>query len=134
MIDMGSKNSLIDSIDNDVRPEKKKEQKTKNDNDGFKINKEQIRFLVDIGRDTDVQRKIFELLEKANNKEYGREITFKDLAILGITKISSKDIEKIQEGSMTEMERVDRAFNEYKLKTGENITLGEFLVKKLNIN
>jgi len=134
MIDMGSKNSLIDGVDKEVKDEKKKGLKTKNDKDGFKTNKEQIRFLVDIGKDTDVQRKIFELLEKANNKEYGREITFKDLAILGITKISSKDIEKIQEGSMTEMERVDRAFNEYKLKTGENITLGEFLVKKLNIN
>ena len=133
MIDMGSKNSLIDGVDKEVKDEKKKGLKTKNDKDGFKTNKEQIRFLVDIGKDTDVQRKIFELLEKANNKEYGREITFKDLAILGITKISSKDIEKIQEGSMTEMEKVERVFNEYKLKTGEAITLGEFLVKKLNI-
>jgi len=133
MISEEEKNSLLDGFVKEVKEEKMKVRKSKNIKEMFKINKEQTRFIVDLGSDVEVLGKVFDLLEKVNNKEYGREITFKDLAILGITKISSKDIEKIQEGSMTEMERVDRAFNEYKLKTGEEITLGEFLVKKLNI-
>ena len=133
MISKEEKNSLLDGFVKEVKEEKMKVRKSKNNKEMFKINKEQTRFIVDLGSDVEVLGKVFDLLEKVNNKEYGREITFKDLAILGITKISSKDIEKIQEGSMTEMERVDRAFNEYKLKTGEEITLGEFLVKKLNI-
>ena len=133
MISEEEKNSLLDGFVKEVKEEKMKVRKSKNNKEMFKINKEQTRFIVDLGSDVEVLGKVFDLLEKVNNKEYGREITFKDLAILGITKISSKDIEKIQEGSMTEMERVDRAFNEYKLKTGEEITLGEFLVKKLNI-
>ena len=133
MIDKDDKNSLLDGLVKDVKEEKKKGRKIKNDKVGFKINKEQTRFIVDLVSDVESLGKIFEQLEKANNKEYGREITFKDLAVWGITKISSKEMEKIQEGSMTEMEKVERVFNEYKSKTGEGITLGEFLVKKLNI-
>ena len=134
MISKEEKNSLLDGFVKEVKEEKMKVRKSKNNKEMFKINKEQTRFIVDLGSDVEVLGKVFDLLEKVNNKEYGREITFKDLAILGITKISSKDIEKIQEGSMTEMEKVERVFNEYKTKTGEGITLGEFLVKKLNIN
>ena len=76
---------------------------------------------------------MLDLLERANNKEYGRKITFKDLAIWGITKINSKDMKKIQAASMTKMEKVERFFNELKAKTSGDITHGEFLVKKLNI-
>jgi len=133
MISKDDKNSLMVSIDKDVLVEKKKDRKFKNDKEVFKINREKIRFIVDLGSDAEVLGKVFDLLEKANNKEYGREITFKDLVIWGITKINPKDVEKIQECSMTEMEKVERVFNEYKSKTGEGITLGEFLVKKLNI-
>jgi len=36
-----------------------------------------------------------EVLGKANTKEYGREIAFKDLTICGIAKINFKVIEKL---------------------------------------
>jgi len=49
-------------------------------------------------------------------------------------RLSSKDVEKIQEGSLSEMEKVERALNEYNQKNGTTFSLGEFLVKKLNIN
>ena len=133
MISEEEKNSLLDGFVKEVKEEKMKVRKSKNIKEMFKINKEQTRFIVDLGSDVEVLGKVFDLLEKVNNKEYGREITFKDLVISAITKLNSKEIEKIQEGSMTEMEKVERVFNEYKSKTGEGITLGEFLVKKLNI-
>ena len=90
--------------------EKKIDRKIKKDKDGFKINKEQTRFRVDLERDLKVLRKVLDLLERANNKEYGRKITSKDLAIWGITKINSKDMKKIQAASMTKMEKVERFF------------------------
>ncbi|OFZ46403.1 MAG: hypothetical protein A2381_14610 [Bdellovibrionales bacterium RIFOXYB1_FULL_37_110] len=132
MIGKDDKNSLLDGLVRKVK-EKKIDQKLKNNKAVFKINKEQTRFRVDLGRDLKVLRKVLDLLERANNKEYGRKITFKDLAIWGITKINSKDMKKIQAASMTKMEKVERFFNEYKAKTRGGITLGKFLVKKLNI-
>ena len=132
MIGKDDKNSLLDGLIKEVE-EKKIDRKSKNNKVVFKINKEQTRFRVDLGRDLEVLRKVFDLLEKANNKEYGRKITFKDLAFWGITKISSKDMEKIKKASMTKMDKVERFFNELKAKTNRDITHGEFLVKKLNI-
>jgi hypothetical protein len=75
---------------------------------------------------------IKQLLE-ANNKSYGREIIFRDLIIHAIPKLNSKDIEKIQEQSLTEMERVKRLLDEYNEKNNTSLSLGEFLVKKLSI-
>jgi len=132
MIGKDDKNSLLDGLIKEVE-EKKIDRKSKNNKVVFKINKEQTRFRVDLGRDLEVLRKVFDLLEKANNKEYGRKITFKDLAFWGITKISSKYMEKIKKASMTKMDKVERFFNELKAKTNRDITHGEFLVKKLNI-
>jgi len=127
------KKSLLDGLVKDVKEEKKKSRKSKNDKDGFKINKEQTRFIVDLGSDVENLGKIFEQLEKANNKEYGRKISFKDLAVYGITKIKPRDIEKIQESSMTKMEKVERVFNAYKSRIGEGVTLEKLGAKKLNI-
>ena len=76
---------------------------------------------------------IFNLLETANKKEYGREILFKDIALYGISRITNKDIEKIQELSLSEMEKVERSLDEYNKKNGTKLTLGEYLVKKLSI-
>ena len=132
MIDEDKK-SLLDGLVKDVKEEKKKSRKSKNDKDGFKINKEQTRFIVDQGSNVEGLGKIFEQLEKANNKEYGRKISFKDLAVYGITKIKPRDIEKIQESSMTKMEKVERVFNAYKSRIGEGVTLEKLGAKKLNI-
>ena len=132
MIDEDKK-SLLDGLVKDVKEEKKKSRKSKNDKDGFKINKEQTRFIVDQGSNVEGLGKIFEQLEKANNKEYGRKISFKDLAVYGITKIKPRDIEKIQESSMTKMEKVEREFNAYKSRIGEGVTLEKLGAKKLNI-
>ena len=78
--------------------------------------------------------KIFSLLAKANNKTYGREITFKDLVLYAVEGINDKDLEKLKDGSLTEMERVERHLDEYNQKNGTTLSLGEFLIKKLNLN
>jgi hypothetical protein len=64
---------------------------------------------------------------------YGREINFRDLVIHAIPKLNSKDIEKNQDSSLTEMERVKRLLDEHNEKNKTMLSLGEFLVKKLSI-
>ena len=112
---------------------KKRGRKTKNEEAGYKINKEQTKFIVDLEGDEKLREKVFSLLEAANNKAYGREITFRDLAMHALSKMTEKDVEKIQETSLTEMERVQKHLDEFNQKNNTNLGLGEFLVKKLGI-
>ncbi len=96
--------------------------------------REQSKFFVDLNQEKENLKLIFGLLEKCNQKSYGREILFKDLCLYAVAKIMDKDIEKIQEMSLSEMERVERALDEHNKKAGTILSLGEFLVKKLGIN
>ena len=77
--------------------------------------------------------KVINLLVVVNKKEYGREVNFKDLVVYALDKISERDITRIQDGSLGEMERVTRHVNEYNKKNGTSISLGEFLVRELKI-
>lgn len=112
---------------------KKKGRKPKDYKEEYKLNKEQTKFFIDLTKDKENLSIVFELLEHANKKDHGKEVTFKDIAIFGINKITKKDIDKIQENSLTEMEKVERLLAEYNQKNGVNLDMGEFLVKKLSI-
>lgn len=94
---------------------------------------QQYKFFVDLRHDKEVLEQILKMLKDVNNKPYGKEITFKDLAVYAVPKLISKDLEKIQESSLNEMERVQRLLDEHNEKNKTNLSLGEFLVKKLNI-
>ena len=114
--------------------DKKKTRRLKNEKQSLSINKEQTRFFVDASDDRAGLDLIFNLLERCNQKPKGREITFKDICLLALPKLTDKDIERLQEASLTEMEKVQRALEDFNLKNETNLELGEFLVKKLNIN
>jgi len=94
----------------------------------------QSKFFVNLGKDKKILGAIKEKLKELNNKDYGKEISFKDLAIFAIRKLTQKDMEKIKEESLTEMEKVNRLLSEYNKKNNSSFELGEFLVRKLNIN
>jgi len=96
--------------------------------------KDQNKFFVDVSKDQENKELILNFLSQANNKDQGREITFKDLVFISLPKITPKDIEKLQESCLSEMEKVERALSEYNKKNEVNLTLGEFLVRKLGIN
>ena len=115
-------------------PNKKRGRKPKNHKEEYNLNEDQSKFFVDLSKEKEVLEQLFNLLKEANNKTYGREITFKDLALFGIEKITPKDIEKIQDNSLSSMEKVEKALDEYNKKNSTNLALGEFLVKKLSIN
>jgi len=113
---------------------KKRGRKTKNQTKEVQLNQEQTKFFVDLTHEQESLSLIFDLLRKCNEKDYGRPILFKDLCLYAVSKLTEKDVDKIQEQSLTEMEKVQRAFDEHKKKTGQDLSFGEFLTKKLGIN
>jgi hypothetical protein len=113
---------------------KKRGRKRKDEKRVYKVNREKSKFFVDMGSNKNQLELVFNLLSKANNKGYGKDINFKELALYSLSKLTDKDIEKIQESSLGEMEKVQRALDDYNLKSKESLSLGEYLVKKLNIN
>lgn len=108
--------------------------KPKNQKKEVSLNQEQTKFFVDLSNEKESLDLIFGLLRKCNEKDYGRVILFKDVCLYAVSKLTDKDIEKIQEMSLGEMEKVQRLLDEHNKKTGQNLSLGEFLIKKLGIN
>jgi hypothetical protein len=119
--------------------ENKKEKKAKKIKDDDKKaakedeNSEKSKFFIDVSKDNETRDLIGKLLNEANNKTYGREIILKDLMILALPKLTPKDIERIQENALTDMEKIERLLSEHNEKNKTTMSLGEFLVKKLNI-
>lgn len=97
------------------------------------INKEQFKFFVDLSKEQAVLANIISLIHEANKRAYGREITFKDLAIYALPRLTPKDLERIQENTLSDMERVQKLLDEYNQKNSTCLELGEFLVRRMNI-
>jgi hypothetical protein len=112
---------------------KKRGRKPKNEKKEYVLNRDQTKFFIDYGDNKKELEIVFDLLVKANKKSLGRDIVFKDLAIFGLSKLNEKDLEKIQESSLTEMERVYRSLEDYNEKSGLRLSLGEYLSKKLGV-
>jgi len=115
-------------------PPKKRGRKPKHTKSEFQINPDQTKFFVDLSKDKESLSKVIDLLVATNKKDYGKEITFKDLALFGIDKITSKDIEKIQEGSLSKRELLERAWEEFNKKNKQCLSFDDFLLKKVGIN
>ena len=119
---------------NELGNKKIKGRKSQNQKKGLEINKEQTKFFVDFSNEKESLNLIFNFLEKCNDKSYGRLILFKDLCQYALSKLNNKDIDKIKDQSLSEMEKVELALIEHNKKTGQALSLGEFLVKRLGIN
>lgn len=111
---------------------RKKTEEVRNDV-GIDENSEKSKFFIDVSKEFETRDLIGKLLIEANNKSYGRPIVLKDLIIASIPKLTPKDIERIQENALTDMEKLERLLIEHNEKNKTNLTLPEFLVKKLNI-
>lgn len=119
------KNELVKSKKRGRRP---KDYKTE-----YELDRSKVKFFVDLKGDKKSLDKVFKLLEESNKKDFGREVTFKDIALFAISKLSEKDVEKLKDKSLSEMEKVEMSLREYNLKNGTSLNLGEYLVKKLSI-
>lgn len=113
--------------------EQKKRRKRNTESQENQNTKEQNKFFVDVSKDNESREMILNLLAQANNKIHGREIILKDLVLVALPKLTPKDIEKIQENCLTPMEKIEREWVEYNKKNSTDLTLDQFLVKKLGI-
>ncbi|MEX0799517.1 MAG: hypothetical protein WD025_08730 [Bacteriovoracaceae bacterium] len=113
---------------------KERGRRLKNKREVYKLNKEQGKFFIDLTKDEKDLKLVQDLLVKSNKKNHGKEITVKELSVYGMKRLNQKDLEKIQEDSLTEMEKVQRSLDLYNKKNNSTLELGEYLVKKLNIN
>ena len=108
--------------------------KPKNQSREFVIDEEQRKFFVDLSHEDDERRLIFELLKKANTKDYGREITFKSLAVFALAKLTDKDLLKIQEGSLSKQEKLQKVVDEYNQKNNTTLSFEDYFLMKAGIN
>lgn len=114
---------------------KKKRGRKRKDETVEQLNpKDQNKFFIDVSKEPENKELILNFLTQANDKSLGREITFKDIVFAALPKLNSKDIEKLQESCLSEMEKVERALADYNKKNDLQLSMGEFLVRKLGIN
>ena len=123
----------VDSFVNEGEGQKKRGRRKKESPERDRMQKDQDKFFVDVSKDIDQRQLIQNFLNQANKKDYGREVILKDLVLISLPKLTPKDIERAQENSLSEMERVQRALDEYNKKAETKLSLGEFLVKKLGL-
>jgi len=109
---------------------KKRGRRRKDEKIVYELNKDQSKFFVDKKE----LKRVQELLLKANNKDFGSDVLFKDLCTYSLEKVTEKDLEKIQENSLSKMEKVERSLTDYNKKYGLKLTMGDYLLKKLNLN
>ena len=89
---------------------------------------DQRKFAADLGDEDEGRQLVLDLLMKANSKQFGREIIFKDLVVFAFGKLTDKDIIKSQENSLTSKEKAERVVAEYNLKHGTKLTLEEYVL------
>lgn len=106
----------------------KRGRKPKNQPREYILKEEQRKFTADLSDEEEQRKLILELIGKANSKAFGREILFKDIVIYAFSKVTDKDIAKIQENSLSSKEKAERVVAEYNVKHGLNLSLEEFVL------
>jgi hypothetical protein len=93
----------------------------------------QDKFFIDVTKDQESKEMVTKLLGEANNKSFGRPIILKDLVLAALPKLTTKDIEQIQNSVLSNLEKVKRQCFEYNQKNKTDLDLGEYLVSVKNI-
>lgn len=89
---------------------------------------EQRKFIADLSDDEDQRQLVIDCLSKANQKDFGREILFRDVVNFAFSKLTDKDFVKIHECSLSSKEKALRVVSEYNQKHGTNLSLEEFIL------
>lgn len=76
---------------------------------------------------------ISQMLNKANEKDYGDPVTPQDLFMMGIRSLNEKHIERLKEGSLNPRQRIEKAYKEASEKEGFKGTLDEFICSRAKI-
>ena len=118
---------MIEKEKNEEVSVKKRGRRKKNEVRKYELNKNQTRFVIDLKEDNKCLSKIQETLVKANEKDFGREVNFADIVIYLTSKLGDKDIEKIQEGTLSVKDKLMREHRRYEEKIGKKIEFWDYL-------
>lgn len=117
-----------------MRTRAKRGPKPKNQLRDIEKLEEQKKFVADLSQEDEERKLILEILKKANDKTQGREVTFKDLVLISMSKINEKDIAKLQEISLSKQEKLQKVVDDYNLKNNTNLSLEDYFMMKAGIN
>ncbi len=113
--------------------EQKRGRRPKNQKKEYVLDRSQVKFFVDLSKEKESLDLIFDLLEKANTKEFGREVIFKDLALFALSKLTDKDLLKVQEVTLSKEEMLERIVRDYNLKHGTSLSKADYFLMKEGI-
>ena len=92
------------------------------------------RFYLDSKKERETFNQVLKILDEANQKDRGREVTFTDVVSHALSRLNSKDVEILKEKSLSNMEKVELVLAEYNQTHGLNLDMGEFLKMKLKLS
>ena len=98
-----------------------------------KTSKPRKRFVIDEKRTPQIHAMVTKVLEEANTKELGREITFADLTGHALAKLNPNDLDELKTKSLTDMDKIQLELKKYNDDNNSNLSLGQFLVKRLEL-
>lgn len=124
---------LIKGEEEKLERAKRKYKKREKENQVEEKKIDQDKFFIDVSKDQKAKELINNLISEANNKKFGREIILKDLLLVVLPKLTAKDIEAIQNNTLSDLEKLEKQCFEYNQKHSTNHDLGYFLVQIKNV-
>lgn len=73
------------------------------------------------------------ILERANDKKFGKKVAPVDVIRLAVQKINEADISKLQEESFDKWDKIKLEHQKFCEKSGDSICFEDFLMRKLKI-
>ena len=91
------------------------------------------RFVIDKSRTPQIHATVTKVLEDANTKELGREVTFADLTGHALAKLTASDLDELKAKSLSDMDKIQLELKKYNDDNNSSLSLGQFLVKRLEL-
>ena len=72
-------------------------------------------------------------LDKINDKKYGSAITLHDIVADFVRNHTQKDVKRIQESSMSKMDKIKLKFEKEMAQTDKKMSFEDYIAKKLRV-
>ena len=79
----------------------------------------------------ETRKRILQEVAKANKKDFGKRIRPEDVIALAMSLLTSAHVQSLQESSLSNTDRFEKAYREYTAKHG-HISKDDYLGKRLN--
>jgi hypothetical protein len=91
----------------------------------------QGKYSIDFSKSKEASDLMDSFLEKLNNKSYGKKIGPTQVLAYALSRLKEEDVVLIQEQNLTTRDLLQKKYDEYVLKTGEQISYDDFIFRNL---